>query len=129
MTRNVLIAGAGPGVSGSLARLYAAEGAQVGLLGVEEDVLARLADDVRSAGGSAATVVVDLTDERPTAIGSANYHEAHFGTSFGLRTPDGAYAHSACVGFGLERITLALFTVHGPDVGRWPASLRGRLGC
>ena len=66
MTRNVLIAGAGPGVSGSLARLYAAEGAQVGLLGVEEDVLARLADDVRSAGGSAATVVVDLTDERAT---------------------------------------------------------------
>ncbi|QSR26599.1 short-chain dehydrogenase [Nocardioides aromaticivorans] len=66
MTRNVLIAGAGPGVSGSLARLYAAEGATVGLLGADQGVLATLADQVEAAGGSAETAVADLTDDVAT---------------------------------------------------------------
>jgi NAD(P)-dependent dehydrogenase (short-subunit alcohol dehydrogenase family) len=66
MTRNVLIAGAGPGVSGSLARLYAAEGATVGLLGADVAVLATLAGEVESAGGTAETAVADLTDDVAT---------------------------------------------------------------
>lgn len=66
MTRNVLIAGAGPGVSGSLARLYAAEGATLALLGADEEVLATLAAEVAVAGGVAETAVVDLTDEAAT---------------------------------------------------------------
>ncbi|WP_460789230.1 SDR family oxidoreductase [Nocardioides maradonensis] len=66
MTRIVLIAGAGPGVSGSLARLYAAEGARLGLLGADEGVLATLAEQVEQAGGSATTVLADLTDEAGT---------------------------------------------------------------
>jgi seryl-tRNA synthetase len=65
--------------------------------------------------------------ERPTAIFSANYHQDHFGGSFGITTPDGDVAHSACVGFGLERITLALFRRHGLDVDRWPAGVQSRL--
>ncbi|HWJ67351.1 MAG TPA: SDR family NAD(P)-dependent oxidoreductase [Nocardioides sp.] len=66
MTRNVLIAGAGPGVSGSLARLYAAEGARLGLLGVEAGVLTTLAAEVEQAGGTADTAVADLTDDIAT---------------------------------------------------------------
>lgn len=66
MTRNVLIAGAGPGVSGSLARLYAAEGATVALLGADQAVLGTLADQVLAAGGAAEAAVVDLTDEGAT---------------------------------------------------------------
>lgn len=66
MTRNVLIAGAGPGVSGSLARIYAAEGCGVGLLGTEEGVLATLASAVEAAGGTVSTAVVDLTDDAAT---------------------------------------------------------------
>ncbi|UMG92390.1 SDR family NAD(P)-dependent oxidoreductase [Nocardioides sp. TF02-7] len=66
MSRNVLIAGAGPGVSGSLARLLAREGCRVALLGVDEEVLARLAEEVAEAGGSARTAVVDLTDDAAT---------------------------------------------------------------
>jgi NAD(P)-dependent dehydrogenase (short-subunit alcohol dehydrogenase family) len=66
MTRNVLIAGAGPGVSGSLARLFAAEGCRIGLLGVEEPVLARLAEEVAAAGGTSESAVVDLTDDPAT---------------------------------------------------------------
>ena len=40
----------------------------------------------------------------------------------------GGPAHTACLGFGLERITLALFRAHGFDVDRWPATAREELG-
>ena len=33
-------------------------------------------------------------------------------------------AHSACVGFGLERIALALFRKHGFDPDRWPHDVK-----
>jgi len=66
MTRGVLIAGAGPGVSGSLARVYAAEGRAVALLGVDADVLESLAREVTSLGGTAVTAVADLTDDVAT---------------------------------------------------------------
>lgn len=63
-----------------------------------------------------------------TAISSANLHEDHFGTSFGLRTEDGAVAHSACLAFGLERITIALFALHGTTPDRWDGDVRAALG-
>lgn len=68
MTRNVLIAGAGPGVSGSLARLYAAEGDRVGLLGADNDVLTALAREVEAAGAVVDTAIVDLTDDAATRV-------------------------------------------------------------
>jgi seryl-tRNA synthetase len=74
-------------------------------------------------------VVIDLTDAKPTAISSANYHEDHFGLPFGLRTPDGEVAHSSCFGYGLERITLALFATHGLSLADWPDEVRSALGC
>jgi seryl-tRNA synthetase len=66
------------------------------------------------------------TDE-PTAIASANCHRDHFGATFGITTPDGNTAHTACVGFGMERITLALFHLHGLDIALWPPEVRARL--
>jgi len=66
--------------------------------------------------------------ERPTAIMSANYHQDHFGVPFAIETADGKVAHSACVAFGIERITLALFHRHGLDLGAWPAHVREALG-
>lgn len=65
--------------------------------------------------------------EKLTAITSANCHEDHFGEAFGITTADGGVAHSACVGFGVERITLALLWSHGLDPSAWPAAVRGRL--
>jgi seryl-tRNA synthetase len=65
--------------------------------------------------------------EKPTAIGSCNYHVDHFGSTFSIRTADGGVAHSACVGFGLERVALALFMKHGLDVGDWPREVRDVL--
>jgi seryl-tRNA synthetase len=72
-------------------------------------------------------VVPICSEEKPTAIGSSNYHLDHFGAAFGIRTHDGAVAHSACVGFGLERVALALFRTHGLDVAAWPREVRDVL--
>lgn len=65
--------------------------------------------------------------DHPTAVISANCHEDHFGAAFGLSTADGAVAHTACVGFGVERITLALLWAHGLDPDHWPVSVRRQL--
>jgi seryl-tRNA synthetase len=73
-------------------------------------------------------IVAPIASERPTAIISLNYHQDHFGHLFGIRTADGAIAHTACVGFGLERIALALYWRHGFDRGRWSAGAREALG-
>jgi seryl-tRNA synthetase len=62
-----------------------------------------------------------------TACLSFNYHQDHFGTTWGLKTADGETAHTACVGFGLERIALALFARHGLDTANWPADVRKAL--
>jgi len=57
-----------------------------------------------------------------------NYHQDHFADVFGIRTADDELAHTACLGFGLERITLGLFRAHGLDPERWPADVRSELG-
>ncbi|GAC47036.1 amino acid--[acyl-carrier-protein] ligase [Gordonia aichiensis] len=67
----------------------------------------------------------DLDDG--TAVVSCNCHREHFGENFAITTPDGEYAHSACVGFGMERIALALLSTHGLDVSEWPSEVRARL--
>ncbi len=65
--------------------------------------------------------------DKPTACLSFNYHQDHFGTTWELRQADGEVAHTACVGFGMERITLALLRHHGLDLAAWPESVRARL--
>jgi seryl-tRNA synthetase len=62
-----------------------------------------------------------------TAVASFNYHQDHFGEAFGIELADGTPAHSACLGFGLERITLALLVAHGLDPDAWPAEVGGAL--
>ncbi len=64
---------------------------------------------------------------KPTACMSFNYHQDAFGTKWGLNFADGSVVHTACVGFGLERIALALFHTHGLDVKEWPESVRKTL--
>ncbi|ROZ63264.1 hypothetical protein EDL96_06910 [Kocuria soli] len=83
-------------------------------------------------GQRAAELKFEITTQvyagRDTAIASGNCHEEHFGAEFGLATDDGAVAHSACFGFGLERIALALARRHGTDLTTWPARTRDLLG-
>ena len=69
--------------------------------------------------------VISLAE--PTAVCSFNFHQDHFGANFGIRTPDGEIANTACLGFGLERVTMALFKTHGFDPAVWPTPVRERL--
>ncbi|HKU00889.1 MAG TPA: amino acid--[acyl-carrier-protein] ligase [Paraburkholderia sp.] len=62
-----------------------------------------------------------------TACLSFNYHMDHFGGIWKIQCDDGATAHTGCVGFGMERITLALFKHHGLDVNSWPDEVRAVL--
>jgi seryl-tRNA synthetase len=62
-----------------------------------------------------------------TACMSFNYHQDAFGQKWGLNLADGSVAFTACVGFGLERIALALFAQHGLDVAQWPENVRKTL--
>jgi seryl-tRNA synthetase len=58
------------------------------------------------------------------AAGSVNVAGTLFGHAFGISMPDGEVATTACVGFGLERLVLALFSQHGFEPSRWPAAMR-----
>ncbi len=68
-------------------------------------------------------VLVPIASADRTAVASFNYHQEHFGSAFGIYLEDGNVANTACLGFGLERITLALFRKHGLDLKRWPATV------
>ncbi|MDO9497882.1 MAG: SDR family oxidoreductase [Nocardioides sp.] len=58
----VLVVGAGPGVSASVARRFAREGYDVALLGRDEDPLAALAGELRARGVRVESRVADVTD-------------------------------------------------------------------
>jgi seryl-tRNA synthetase len=66
-------------------------------------------------------------DARTVAAASFNIHERFFGETFSIRTDDGAPACTGCVAFGVERWVLAVFSQHGLESARWPASLRALL--
>lgn len=69
-----------------------------------------------------------LSEEKPTACMSFNYHQDHFGTTWDLRDASGAPSHTGCVAFGMDRLAVALFVTHGVDVAAWPATAREALG-
>ena len=73
-------------------------------------------------------ILVEITEPEPTAIASFNYHQDHFAAVYGLEMEDGAGAHTACLGFGLERIALALLRRHGLRPDEWPAAVAEELG-
>ena len=58
----IVVVGAGPGVSGSVARRFADEGYDVGLLGVDRQVLDDLTADLEGRGATVLPAQVDITD-------------------------------------------------------------------
>lgn len=86
-----------------------------------------LAANQRDQGLKFELLIPITSTDKPTACLSFNYHQDHFGLAWDLRTADGELAHSACVGFGLERVALALFRHHGFDPQGWPAAVRAVL--
>ncbi len=71
--------------------------------------------------------VAICSEEEPTAVTSFNYHRSHFGEAFNISLIDGSPAHSACLGFGAERVALALLKTHGIDPREWPSHIRNQL--
>jgi seryl-tRNA synthetase len=63
-----------------------------------------------------------------TSIAAASYnsHLDFFGRSFAIAEGTG-FAHTGCVGYGIERWTWALFAQFGPDVAGWPEAVRTTL--
>lgn len=72
-------------------------------------------------------VVPVISEQKPTAVCSFNYHQDHFGKLFEIHTQDGELAHTACLGFGLERIVMALFKTHGMNPDAWPDAVKQQL--
>jgi seryl-tRNA synthetase len=72
-------------------------------------------------------VLTQIAGPDATAVASFNYHQDHFASAYGIELADGEGAHTACLGFGLERITIALFRTHGFDIPAWPAEVCSRL--
>jgi NAD(P)-dependent dehydrogenase (short-subunit alcohol dehydrogenase family) len=62
--KNAVIYGAAGSIGGAVARAFAAEGAAVHLAGRTLESLEKLADEIRSAGGTAETAELDALDER-----------------------------------------------------------------
>ncbi len=62
----IVVVAAGPGVSGSVARRFAREGYDVGLLGIDDDGLRALATELEDAGATVGHAVVDITDADAT---------------------------------------------------------------
>jgi seryl-tRNA synthetase len=86
-----------------------------------------LATNQREQGLKFEVVVPIDSAENPTAIMSFNYHQDHFASKFGILTAKDTVAHTACLGFGMERIVLSLFKVHGFDTSHWPEVVRRKL--
>lgn len=66
--------------------------------------------------------------EHPTACVSFNFHSEQFGRAWKIEAADGGIAQTGCVGFGVERIALALFRHHGFVPADWPDGVRHVLG-
>jgi seryl-tRNA synthetase len=61
--------------------------------------------------------------EKQTACMSFNYHKEHFGQVWDMKLRDGTLAHSGCVAFGMDRLAVALFAIHGLDMTKWPSEV------
>lgn len=72
-------------------------------------------------------LLVTIEGPEPTAMASFNHHHDHFGSRFGIELADGGTAHTACLGFGHERIVLGLLVTHGFDPEAWPQDVRREL--
>lgn len=67
------------------------------------------------------------SEASPTAVASFNYHQEHFAHVFGIHAHDGSEAHTACLGFGVDRMAIAMLRKHGLAPSQWPSEVRQKL--
>ncbi|MBI4898980.1 MAG: SDR family oxidoreductase [Actinobacteria bacterium] len=75
----IVVVGAGPGVSGSVARRFAGEGYDVALLGADQQALDDLVPDLEARGATVGHTVADVTDEQAArdAVRRFGEHTGH----------------------------------------------------
>lgn len=88
----VVVVGAGPGVSGSVARRFALDGYDVGLLGVDEEAMETLSEEIRDGGREVEWRAVDITDG-PVATAAVREVGEHFGRIDLLHFNPSAFRH------------------------------------
>ena len=71
----IVIVGAGPGVSGSVARAFAADGYDAGLLGMHASQLEELSDELVAAGSTVEWAIADVTDAEAATAAVAGFGE------------------------------------------------------
>ncbi|MBR0141725.1 MAG: hypothetical protein IJM19_05720 [Ruminococcus sp.] len=60
---------------------------------------------------------------------SANFHRTHFTKVYNIRTKqNGAFCHSSCFAFGIERLTYAFLAQNGLDSDKWNDGIREEIG-
>jgi seryl-tRNA synthetase len=72
-------------------------------------------------------LMVPIAGPAPTAVASFNYHREHFAALYGIEFADRTPVHTACLGFGEERVALALLAAHGMEREQWPTEVRTAL--
>lgn len=72
-------------------------------------------------------LVIPIAGDAPTACASFNYHQDYFATIWNIQSENGGPVHTSCVGFGLERLVLAVFRQHGLEPPAWPENVRRLL--
>jgi seryl-tRNA synthetase len=68
-------------------------------------------------------LLIPVNPDKLSACISFNYHMNHFGEIYEMYTDDGELTHTSCIGFGMERLTLALLKHHGFDLTKWPSGV------
>jgi seryl-tRNA synthetase len=74
------------------------------------------------------TIAEDKNGEKQKiAAGSINDHNTLFGKRFNIKSVNGEFAASGCVGLGIERILLACFSQHGFEPKCWPEKIASAI--
>jgi ketoreductase len=111
MSKTIVVTGGGRGIGRAIALAFAGPGAKIVITSRTESQLQQTADDVRSKGGEAFPVQMDVSDEASVAHG--------FGTLHGRVTKVDVLVNNAGVGGGE--------VVQGSDVQRWRQTIDTNL--